>query len=309
MVAGLRQSWESISGQWLWMPRFALFYEPHKNYNSRVVDSLKRTPSTYRLAIGAYHQAPFYREMRDFNGRLNLNLRAQESWHFVLGMDRIVSLWGKKFKYSSEAYYKQLSNLDPYLYDNIRIRYYANNASNGYAVGFDNRLYGQFNKGLESWFTLSLLQSKERIRYTDQAGVMRESDWLRRPTDRRMNFAAIFQDRLPQNPSVRVNLSLNIGTAVPYYLDGDARYTKTPSLVPPYRRVDIGFSKVFRKNGDKAKRAKWMKESWISLDVFNLLDINNVIAYSWVKDLNNARYGVPEYLTGRMLNLRWFAGF
>ncbi len=207
MVAGMRQSWESISGQWLWMPRFALFYEPHKNYNSRVVDSLKRTPSTYRLAIGAYHQAPFYREMRDFSGRLNLNLRAQESWHFVLGMDRIVTLWGKKFKYSSEAYYKQLSNLDPYLYDNIRIRYYANNASNGYAVGFDNRLYGQFNKGLESWFTLSLLQSKERIRYTDEAGVMRESDWLRRPTDRRMNFAAIFQDRLPQNPSVRVNLT------------------------------------------------------------------------------------------------------
>ena len=309
MVAGLRQSWESISQQWLWMPRVALFYEPHKNHNLRAPDSLKRTPSTYRLAIGAYHQAPFYREMRDFNGQLNRDLRAQESWHFVLGMDRIVTLWGKKFKYSTEAYYKQLSNLDPYLYDNIRIRYYANNASNGYAVGFDNRLYGQFNKGLESWFTLSLLQSKERIAYVDEAGVSRQSDWLRRPTDRRMNFAAIFQDRLPQNPSVRVNLTLNIGTAVPYYLNGDARYSSTPSLVPSYRRVDIGFSKVFRKNGDRATRAKWMKESWISLDVFNLLDINNVIAYSWVKDLNNARYGVPEYLTGRMLNLRWFAGF
>jgi len=43
--------------------------------------------------------------------------------------------------------------------------------------------------------------------------------------------------------------------------------------------------------------------------VFNLLDINNVIAYSWVKDLNNNRYGVPEYLTGRRLNLRWYMSF
>jgi hypothetical protein len=58
----------------------------------------------------------------------------------------------------------------------------------------------------------------------------------------------------------------------------------------PEGRVDIGFSKVFRKNSNRATKAKWIKESWISLDVFNLLDINNVIAYSWVKDLNNARY-------------------
>ncbi len=309
LVGGLRQSFESISKQWLWMPRFALFYEPYKHYNLRAPDSTKKSPITYRLAIGAYHQAPFYREMRNFDGRLNTELKAQESWHFVFGMDRIVTLWGKRFKYSTEAYYKQLSQLDPYLYDNIRIRYYANNASQGYAVGFDNRIYGQFNKGLESWFTLSLLQSKERITYRDEQGNMQQSDWLRRPTDRRLNFAAIFQDRLPQNPSVRVNLTLNIGTAVPYYLNGDARYTQTPSLIPPYRRVDIGFSKVFRKVGDPAKRFSWAKESWLSLDVFNLLDINNVIAYSWVKDLNNARYGVPEYLTGRMLNLRWFVGF
>lgn len=309
IVGGLRQSWESVNKQWLWMPRLALFYEPHKHYNSRVKDSLKRTPVTYRLSMGAYHQGPFYREMRDFQGELNRSLKAQESWHFVLGMDRVVSLWGKTFKYSSEAYYKQLNNLVPYLYDNIRIRYYANNQSQGYALGFDNRLYGQFNKGLESWFTLSLMRTEEQIIYTDLMGNEVTSDWLRRPTDRRFNFSAIFQDKLPKHPSIRVNLSLTIGGALPYYLDGLARYSSTPSIVPSYRRVDIGFSKVFRKIGDKRETYKWVKESWLSIDVFNLLDINNVIAYSWVKDLNNARYGVPEYLTGRMLNVRWFVGF
>lgn len=309
LVGGFRQSYESISNQWLFMPRLAFFYEPYKYFNSKVKDSLRRTPVTYRFSMGAYHQQPFYREMRDFEGQINRSLRAQESWHWVLGMDRIVTLWGKKFKYSSEAYYKHLNRLDPYLYDNIRIRYYANNNARGYAAGFDNRLYGQFNKGLESWFTLSLLQSQEKITYTNAQNEVIESDWLRRPTDRRVNFAAIFQDRLPKHPSIRVNLSLFIGTAIPYYLDGAARYSKTPSLVPPYRRVDIGLSKVFRKIGDKPLTYTWAKEAWISLDVFNLLDINNVIAYSWVKDLNNIRYGVPEYLTGRMLNLRCFVGF
>ncbi len=309
IVGGIRQSYESISNQWLWMPRLAWFYEPHKHYNSKVSDSLKKLPVTWRLSIGAYHQQPFYREMRDFQGQLNRNFRAQESWHWVLGMDRIVNLWGRKFKYSSEAYYKHLSQMDPYLYDNIRIRYYAQNAARGYAAGFDNRLYGQFNKGLESWFTLSLLQTRERISYVNAQNETVESDWLRRPTDRWVNFAAIFQDRLPNNPSIRVNLSLFIGSSIPYFLDGNARYSKTPSMIPPYRRVDIGFSKVFRKTGEKVDQIKWVKEAWVSLDVFNLLDINNVIAYSWVKDLNNARYGVPEYLTGRMLNLRMFAGF
>jgi hypothetical protein len=173
----------------------------------------------------------------------------------------------------------------------------------------DNRLYGQFNKGLESWFTLSILNSKERIQYTNSVGELTISDWLRRPTDRRVTFAAIFQDRLPQNPTVRVNLSMMIGTGIPYYLDGKARYSTTPNIIPRYQRVDIGFSKVFRTLQSQPKKFKYVKESWITLDVFNLLDINNVIAYSWVKDLNNNRYGVPEYLTGRRLNLRWYMSF
>ena len=144
---------------------------------------------------------------------------------------------------------------------------------------------------------------------TDANGNTVTSDWLRRPTDRRANLAVIFQDRLKQNPSIRVNLSMVIGTNIPYYLDGMARYSNTPSIVPPYRRVDIGFSKTLREPGSKSKKYSFIKQSWLSIDVFNLLDINNVIAYSWVKDLENNRYGVPEYLTGRRLNVRFFLGF
>ena len=52
-----------------------------------------------------------------------------------------------------------------------------------------------------------------------------------------------------------------------------------------------------------------MQEAWISLEVFNILAINNVIAYSWVKDIENNVYGVPEFLTGRRLNLRLHVEF
>lgn len=299
--AGIRSSYWSLNKELLIMPRISFYYEPDKNIKR--TDSTSKQKTIYRIAAGAYHQPPFYRELRNFSGQLNLQLRAQKSWHFVLGIDKTLQLWGKDFKYSGEAYYKHLTDLVPFLYDNIRIRYYANNNSRGYAMGFDNRLYGQFNEGLESWFTLSFMKTMEQISYQTAAGEI-ETDFLRRPTDRRVNFSVIFQDRLPSNPSVRVNLSLMVGTAIPYYLDGPARFSNTPSIIPAYRRVDIGFSKTLKDKKSKSLKFKWVKEAWISLDIFNLLDINNVIAYSWVKDLNNNRYGVPEYLTGRMLNLR-----
>jgi hypothetical protein len=180
-------------------------------------------------------------------------------------------------------------------------------------AGIDNRVNGEFVKGLESWFTLSFLQSKERITYTDANGELRTTDWLRRPTDRRMNFAAVFQDELPSNPTFRVNINLLIGSALPYYLGGNARYSQKPGTIPPYRRLDLGMSKILKgaigPRGYKGKHFKAIKEAWISLEVFNLLGINNVIAYSWVNDLNNRVYGIPEYLTGRRLNLRLHASF
>lgn len=316
LTAGLRSSWWQVSGQHLLSPRANLSWEPNRRRNKDLPDSLKHNDYVVKLAAGAYYQPGFYRELRGFDGVLNTSLKAQQSWHFVAGTDRYFNMWSRRFKLSTEGYYKAMSNLDPYLYDNIRIRYYATNSSTGYAWGLDNRLNGEFIKGLESWFSLGIMQTKEKITYTDESGNTVTSSWLRRPTDRRVNFAALFQDQLPRNQSIRVNLSLLIGTGMPYYLNGKARYSTSPATTPPYRRLDIGFSKVFV--GAKAVKSKhpivkhppaWIREAWLSLDVFNLLAINNVIAYSWVKDINNNTYGVPEYLTGRRLNLRMHVEF
>lgn len=306
--AGLRAGWWSINKQVYITPRFNFSFEPNRLKNKGLPDSLKKNDMILKLAFGAYYQPGFYRELRRFDGTLNLNFKAQQSWHFVAGVDRFFNMWDRRFKITTEGYFKTLSQLNPYLYDNIRIRYYANNSSTGYAWGLDNRVNGEFVKGLESWFSLSFMQTKEKITYTGTNGQEITTDWLRRPTDRRMNFAAVFQDELPSNPSYRANLNLLIGTGMPYYLNGNARYAEKPGTISPYRRLDLGMSKVLigqiGQKKPKGRVFQHIKSAWISLEVFNLLAINNVIAYSWVKDLNNNIYGVPEYLTGRRLNLR-----
>jgi hypothetical protein len=48
---------------------------------------------------------------------------------------------------------------------------------------------------------------------------------------------------------------------------------------------------------------------WISLEVFNLLQINNTVSYLWVTDINNQQYAVPNYLTPRQFNLKLQATF
>jgi len=309
--AGIRGQYWNLNNEMVVMPRLSVSWEPNKNYNERQrIDSLKRADVLWKFALGAYHQPGFYRELRGFDGVLNKALLSQKSYHAVGGYERYIYAGTRKFKYTSEAYFKLYQDLVPYLFDNIRIRYYAQNSANGYAWGVDQRLYGEFSDGLESWFTLGIMQTKEKITYFNQEQQKEvTTDYLRRPTDRRVNLGVVFQDQMPNNPSLRVNLSMNIGTAIPYYLDGQARYTNTPNVIPPYRRVDIGFSKIF-----DTKKNPWLgrfglKNAWLSADIFNLLAINNVIGYSWVKDLQNNRYGVPDYLTGRRLNIRFYGSF
>lgn len=305
---GVRAQWWQVNNSAFVTPRFQFSWEPNKRFNKGKTDSLRKKDVLLKLAGGGYFQNGFYRELRDFNGRLNRNLQPQKSWQWLAGMDRYFFMWRRRFKLSSEAYYKQMSGLVPYLYDNIRVRYYAQNSSRGYAWGIDNRINGEFIKGLESWFTLSVLQTRERITYVNDVGGLSESPWLRRPTDRRVNFAAVIQDQLPGNPDYRINLNMIIGTGMPYFLDGKYRYSTTPSAIPAYRRLDIGFSKVLVNRFSSKRPAmpmfKNLKEAWISLEVFNILGINNVISYNWVKDIENNVYGVPEYLTSRRLNLR-----
>lgn len=311
VVGGLRYLYSTLNEQSLLSPRIQFYFEPNKLYNVRHIDDTTKELKKnilVKAAFGYYYQAPFYREMRDFSGFVNTALKAQRSIHYVGGMEFGFKQFNRPFKFSGEVFYKDMDYLVPYILDNVRIRYYASNSARGYAGGMDMRINGEFIKGLESWFSLSFLKTDEKITYINSDSAKVETEFLRRPTDRRVSAAIMFQDELKSNKDYRMHLMLNFGSGLPYYLSGAARY-KEGNTIPSYKRVDIGFSKVLV-NGEKTKlKSKTIETMWIGVDVYNLLQINNVISYLWVKDFSNNTYGVPNYLTGRRLNVRFVAKF
>ena len=258
---------------------------------------------TFRFATGFYYQAPFYKELRDttiIDGvstvRLNRDIKSQRSIHFVLGGDYTFRLMDRPFKFTTEVYYKALSNLIPYTVDNVRVVYYGRNISSGYATGIDFKLFGEFVPGTDSWLTFSLMSTKEKI-----GGV-----WVPRPTDQRYNVSLYFTDYFPGTDRWKLTLKAAFADGLPF---GPPHTEKTEHTfrAPAYKRVDVGMSYRLINNEDKhiyRGFGKNIKNAWIGLDAFNLLGIKNVNSYYWVTDITNTQYAVPNYLTGRQINLR-----
>lgn len=325
LTSGIRFNYWDLNNQKVISPRFAFSLEPGRPKNESLPDSLRKPATTLKFAGGVYNQPPFYRELRNLEGVVNTQLKAQQSIQISAGVDKPFLWMGRPFRWFSEAYYKHMNNLVPFIYDNMRIRYYGLNSSKGFAYGFDNRVNGEFIKGIESWFTLSFLRTKENITYLDANGKSQQSGYIRRPTDRLVSFSVMFQDNLPNNPSFKVFINMYLASRTPYYLGELNRYTYNKAKqLPMYQRVDIGFTKTIVEEKEKSKvfnnsgnvnglsnvpDKKGMKSLWVSFEVFNLLANNNIISYFWVRDYQNRLYAVPEYLTGRRINLKIYARF
>lgn len=320
LVYGARFSYWDVNNQFLFSPRATLFYRPSRN----------KTQS-YRISTGVYQQPPFYRELRNMQGDLNTNIKSQTSIHFVLGYDAFFKAWDRPFKFTSEIYYKHLLNLIPYEIDNVRIRYFAENNAKGYASGIDMKIIGEFVPGIDSWLSISLMQTKEDILndfkqtfYDSQGNIIRPSissipadssisypGYIPRPTDQRLNVNLFFQDYIPNNPMFKMHLNLAFGTGLPFGAPGKPKYTHTYRM-PPYRRVDIGFSaQLLSEAGISERKGFWknIKSSWLSLEVFNLLQISNTVSYIWITDIYNNRLPVPNYLTPRQINAKLIVEF
>ncbi|MBW6497637.1 MAG: TonB-dependent receptor [Bacteroidales bacterium] len=303
LTAGARISYWDFNEQTVVSPRGTLLYKP-----------LDLPRWAFRASAGYYHQPPFYRELRNFQGELNRNIKAQESIHFVLGSEYNFTAWERPFKYTSEIYFKQLNNLIPYEMDNVRIRYYAENIASGYATGLDMKVNGEFVPGVESWASLSFMKTAEKIEgafYTDAEGNQTPAGYIPRPTDQRMNFSLFFQDFLPRNPSYKVQVGFIFGTGLPF---GPPTYERQRDTLrmPAYRRVDIGFSKqLISETSSLSDRnpLKHFNNMWISAEVFNLLEMNNTISYLWIRDVENRLFAVPNYLTSRLINVKLVARF
>jgi hypothetical protein len=316
LTYGIRSNYWSYNQQLVFSPRIQFGFEPNRKHNRLVKDKVItgkiRRDWMVKAAYGWYYQPPFYRELRDFDGVLNPNIRAQRAIHYVLGGDMNFVAWNRPFKFMTEVYYKQLDHLIPYEIDNVRIRYFANNNSSGYASGIDFRVNGEFVKGAESWASVSFMKTQEKITgIKDVFGNEIKPSYIARPTDQRFTFAIYFQDYLRNNPKIRMNLNLVYGSGLPFGVPDRNRYNDI-NRMPSYRRVDIGLNRVLISEDTKTRDNFWrrsFKSAWIGVEVFNLLGINNTISYIWIEDVSANRYAVPNYLTNRRINLRLLLKF
>lgn len=306
--AGLRFNYNSLNKEFFIAPRLGFSWKP--NWENDII---------IRAAAGAYHQPPFYRELRRYDGSVNTNIKAQRSWQGVAGFDYNFSGWGRPMRLTTEAYYKNMSNVVPYDIDNVRIRYLGENNAKAYAAGIEMRLFGEIVADAESWISLGLMKSKENLSNdffmvykTDSLNqpvdsILTEGGWFRRPTDRTITFGMFFQDYLSTNKNFKVYLSSIYGSNLPYNIPNSSRY-RNALVIEPYIRIDIGFSALLldADRSDRRSRSPFrnFENIWASLEVFNLIDRPNTISYMLIKDFANNVFTVPNRLTPRLINFK-----
>jgi len=277
---GVRLNFQNLNNNLLISPRLGYSFNPKW-----------RRDIIFRLAAGVYQQQPFLREMIDFNSNFNRKIKPQSSLHIIAGADYNFTWWSRPFKLLSEAYYKYLWNINPYDVDNVRIRYYADNPGEGKVSGVDLRLSGEFIPGTESWFSLSFLSAQENID-GDTRG------FIRRPSDQRISMSIVFQDHLPNDPSLKIFLAFAFGSGFPFGPPNDFE-NRNIFRGEEYRRVDLGLSKSF-KLPDKIN----FDELALRIEILNLLGTANTISYSWIEDFNGRNFGVPNNLSARFFNVK-----
>lgn len=329
---GTRVGYTTINQEMYITPRASISYFPRLYMVNH--GRIKRRDMGIRLASGLYYQPPFYREFRTFDGQLNLNVKSQKSFHVVAGTDVYFNMWNREvpFKFTAEAYYKYLWDVNPYEIDNVRTRYYANNDAIAYAYGIDMNINGQFVEGIESFFKLGILSTKENIlndsykEFYNQAGekiifgysedqVVVDSatiypGYIPRPTDQFINVGALVQDRMPGFESFSVQMGLQFGSRLPYGPPDFERYKDTLRM-KSYFRVDIGMSYdfLYKKKEKKNFITRNFTDAVVSFEVFNLLGINNVLSKQWIQDVEGKYYSIPNYLTQRRFNLKLILRF
>jgi hypothetical protein len=250
--------------------------------------------------MGSYQQPPFYRELRDITGQVNPEVKAQKSIHYVLGSEYHIQLWDRPFTLIGEAYYKDLKNVNPYTVEDVRVRYAAQNNATAFAQGLDLRLTGAFVPGTQSWVSVGYLQTKENIEHRG---------YISRPTDQRLKFAMLFQDYMPSIPNLRLSLNLVYNTGVPGGSPNNADPYIFQNRLRDYRRADMGISYIFADEKNKHPKGHWLhkfKEFSVGFEIFNVFNNQNSITNTWVRDVDSHRqFAVPNYLTSRVLNLKF----
>ena len=309
--AYLQDTWHFRSGNDTLPTLYTLNYGvrfAHWDFNGESIvsprASLSITPSwcrdlTFRIAVGLYYQAPFYKELRDTTtinnityAQLNKKIKSQRSIHAIASMDYRFRMMERPFKFSADLYYKALSNLVPYSVNNVQVIYYGDNRANGHATGLDLKLFGEFVPGTDSWLTLSVMDTKMKL----------NGKSIPLPTDQRFAVNMFFTDYFPGTTRWKMSLKLAYADGLPFSAP-HRELEKNSFRAPAYKRVDIGMSYRLLDNEDRSRK-NIFKNIWLGVDALNLLGINNVNSYYWITDVTSQQYAVPNYLTGRQINGR-----
>lgn len=309
ITAGIRGSYWDVNNEFTVSPRVQFSYAPG-------------TYRGYKFALGWYVQPPFYKELRMPNGAVNENVLSQKSFHILGGYTSSFGpkgTAGPKYKLILEAYYKQLWDLVSYEVDNVRIRYAGENNATGYVTGIDMRLNGELVPHAESWVNLSFLRAREALNGVQH--MKREVGELEgtpvndvpRPTDQFMTLNVFFQDYLPNNENMRVHFMTSIGTGLPFGIKDNNIVYRNTYRYKPYHRVDLGFSFRLWGQGWEARHPhnifKVTRDSWLVLEIFNLLDVRNEASRTWIKTIFLSQYAIPNYLSSRRVDVKFRAEF
>ncbi len=332
LIPGLRADYFAYNAELTVSPRLGLLYQSGPQ-------------TTLSASLGAYHQAPTYRELRGDPApgtsafqSLDGEIRSPRSVQGVVGLDHFFT--GRRLQLRAEAYVKRFSDLISYDVENVRVVYSAENDSEGYAAGADFQLRGELVPGLESWITYGFLTTRERFFAPEApgAGALEADldayeqdlarfeargggDWVARPTDRRHNLSLFVQDYIPGDDTWTLHIRTLYGTGIPTtppardndnsldavsaFIDGPRNRIRLPS----YFRFDLGATKKLRV-GTAPSGAPL--ELLATVEVLNVFDQTNTIAYSWVEQVNEGRRifsAVPTRLTPRTLNVRFRVDF
>lgn len=307
ITPGIRFHYATLNGESILNPRIKIELQPQR----------RELNQHYWISGGLYYQPPIYREMRRLDGNINTDLLSQKSIHAVIGLKRDFH-WKKiaptPFRWISELYYKNLWDVVSYELDNVRIRYAGDNNSTAYAIGWDNRINGEFASGAESWVNLSILRTREKLNNVQHLQRVRNAAESKsitdvpRPTDQFFALGLFFQDYLPNNKNCKMHMNTTIASGLPYGFKGDNIIYRNAYRFKPYHRVDIGFSYQLWDNKLKVDKPRhflrFAKSAWISAEVFNLLKIKNEASVSWIKSVYNYQFAIPNYLSSRRINLK-----
>lgn len=291
---GLRLAYWSFTKETILSPRLSLGIIPAFNENI-----------TMRFATGLYYQAPFFKEIRDTtttNGityaSLNRKAKSQRSIHFIAGFDYRFKMNNRPFKFTAEAYYKALGNLVPYSVNNVKVVYYGDNMCSGHAAGLDLKLFGEFVPGTDSWVSLSLMNTSMKL----------NGKSIPLPTDQRYAVNLFFTDYFPGTTRWKMSLKLALADGLPF----SAPHRELESNVfraPAYKRADVGLNYRIIANSDRHKKRNPIRNLWVGAECLNLFGINNVNSYYWITDVTGQQYAVPNYLTGRQINVKLSVDF